>query len=103
MLLKRAEGKQPLWWGLFKEFSNITPNDVVLSKVVTIENKEPKEIRLFGKIFAKYTIVDVALSQYIMALDDSPFFNNVKLISSKTDMYSPIPAANFEIVCQLSY
>jgi len=102
-LLKKAEGKQPLWWGVFKELSNITPNEVILSKIITIENKEPKEIRLVGKIFAKYTIVDVALSQYIMALSDSPFFSNAQLVSSKTDMYSPIPAANFEIACQLSY
>jgi len=102
-LLKKAEGKQPLWWGVFKELSNITPDDVVLTRIVAAENKDPKEVRLVGKIFAKYTIVDVALQQYIMVLDDSPFFSNVQLVSSKTDMYSPVPAANFEIACQLNY
>lgn len=101
-LLQKAKGKQPLWWGLFKELSNITPKDVVMQKM-SVEQGEPKKIRLIGKIIAKYTIVDLALSQYIMVLGDSPYFSTVQLILSKTDMYSPVPAATFEIVCQLSY
>jgi type IV pilus assembly protein PilM len=102
-LLDKAKGKQPFWAGVFKELSNITPREVILQKVNTITTKEPKEIHLFGKIFAKYTIVDLALSQYLMVLDESPFFSKVELLNSKTDMYSPIPAAEFEIVCQLNY
>jgi hypothetical protein len=101
-LLQKVKGKQPLWWGLFKEISNITSKDVILQKI-SVDSGEPKKLRMMGKIFAKYTIVDLALSQYIMSLDDSPYFSSVQLVSSKTDMYSPIPAANFEIVCQLSY
>lgn len=101
-LLQKAKGKQPLWWGLFKEISNITPKDVILQKI-SVEPGEPKKIKLTGKIFAKYTIVDLALSQYIMVLDDSPYFYSVQLVNSKTDMYSPVPAAHFEILCQLSY
>jgi hypothetical protein len=102
-LLEKAAGKQPIWWGVLKELSNLTPPGVILQKITTIEAKEPKEIRLRGKIFAKYTIVDLALSQYLMALDESPYFSRVELVFSKTDMYSPIPAANFEILCLLSY
>ena len=102
-LLEKAKGKQPFWWGLFKELSNISPREVILQRIITDSTKEPKEIHLFGKIYAKYTFVDMALSQYLMVLDESPFLNRVELISSKTDMYSPIPAADFEIVCQLNY
>lgn len=102
-LLESAKGKQPLWWGMMKELSNITPKDVILDKITTISAAEPKKIRLSGKIFAKYTIVDLALSQYLMILDESPFFDAVQLVSSTQDMYSPIPAANFEIDCQLKY
>lgn len=101
-LLQKVKGKQPLWWGLFRELSNITPKDVILQKI-TVDKSEPKKLKLTGKIFAKYTIVDLALSQYIMVLDDSPYFSSVQLVSSKTDMYSPVPAATFEILCQLSY
>ncbi|MBU1871175.1 MAG: pilus assembly protein PilM [Candidatus Omnitrophica bacterium] len=102
-LLEKAVGRQPLWWGMLKELSNITPGEVILSRIITSENKDPLEIRLLGEILAKYTTVDLALSQYLMALDESLFFVRVQLVSTQKDMYSAIPRANFEIVCQLSY
>ena len=102
-LLEQASGSQPLWYSVFKELSNITPKEVILSKITVVENKEPKELRLAGKIFSKYTLVDLELSQYLMVLGDSPFFSKVYLVSSEQDMYSPIPAANFEVVCRMKY
>lgn len=101
-LLEKAGGRQPFWWGIFKELSLITPKEVILQKITAQEAKEPREIRIQGKIFSKYTIVDLELSQYVMALDDSPFFR-AQLIDSKPDMYSPVPAAEFEISCALDY
>ena len=102
-LLSKAVGRQPLWWGIFKELSIITPQEVVLSKIITTEQKKPFEVHLVGEILAKYTTVDLALSQYLLALDESPFFSRVQLVSTEKDMYSVIPRANFEIVCQLKY
>ncbi|MFA6217419.1 MAG: pilus assembly protein PilM [Candidatus Omnitrophota bacterium] len=102
-LLEKAIGKQPLWWGVFKELSNITPKNVVLSMVSTEAAKEPKEIRLRGRIVSQYTIVDLALSQYQMVLEESPFFKDVVLVASEPDKYSSIPAATFEITCKLEY
>jgi Tfp pilus assembly protein PilN len=102
-MLDKVKGKQPYWWGVFKEISNITPKDVILQKINVVSDRQPKEIQLFGKIYAKYTIVDMALSQYVITLEESPFFENVKTVSTRNDMYSPIPAADFEIVCQLTY
>ncbi|TBR18290.1 hypothetical protein EPO66_01610, partial [bacterium] len=102
-MLEKAKGRQPLWWGILKDLSNSTPKEVLLQKIITTDTEEPKKIKLVGKIFAKFTIVDLALSQYMMALDDSPFFSNVELLGSKTDMYSAIPAAEFEISCTLNY
>jgi len=101
--LEQAKGKQPYWWGVLKELGNITPREAVLTRISSDPAREPKEIRLFGKIYARYTIVDIALSQYIMALEESPYFSRVEMVSSKNDMYSPIPAADFEIACQLNY
>ncbi len=102
-ILEKAKGRQPLWWGILKDLSNSTPKEVLLQKIITSDTEEPKKIKLVGKIFAKFTIVDLALSQYLMALDESPFFSNVELLGSKTDMYSAIPAAEFEISCTLNY
>lgn len=102
-VLERAGGRQPFWYGIFKELSNITSAEVILRRISLVENKEPKQIRLEGKIFSKYTIVDLELSQYTMSLEDSPFFYKVQIASSKPDMYSPIPAAEFEITAFLTY
>jgi type IV pilus assembly protein PilM len=102
-LLEKAKGKQPYWWGAFKEISLITPKEVILSRVSIDGQKEPKQIRIYGKIFARYTIVDVALSQYVIALEESPFFSDVKQENSTPDMYSAIPAATFEIVARMDY
>ena len=101
--LSMAKGKQPYWWGLFKELSQITPPGVIIQKIATVPGKTPQELHLTGKIFAKYSMVDLELSQYVLVLSDSPYFSHVELLSSKNDMYSPIPAADFEIVCQLNY
>ncbi len=101
-LLENASGRQPFWFGIFKELSNITPKEVILRRVSIAEEKSPAAIRLEGKIYSKYTTVDLELSQYIMNLEDSPFFSNIQF-SSVPDMYSPVPAADFEITCVLSY
>jgi type IV pilus assembly protein PilM len=102
-LLAMAKGKQPYWWGVFKELSNITPPEVIFQKITTVEGKTSKELHLVGKIFARYSLVDLELSQYVMVLSDSPYFAGVEVISSKQDMYSPIPAADFEIACKMNY
>ncbi|MDD5729571.1 MAG: PilN domain-containing protein, partial [Candidatus Omnitrophica bacterium] len=102
-LLDKAKGRQPLWSGVFKELSNVTPQEVIIKKITAVSNKEQKEIHIFGRITAKYTNIDVALSQYVMSLDESPFFSSVEMVSSTKDMYSAVPAANFEIVCKLVY
>ncbi len=102
-ILASAKGKQPYWWGVFKELSRITPKGVILGKVEAVSGKTPQELRIFGRIFAKYNLVDLELSQYILVLSDSPYFSHVELISSKNDMYSAAPAADFEISCTMKY
>ncbi|MCX5708711.1 MAG: pilus assembly protein PilM [Candidatus Omnitrophica bacterium] len=102
-LLVMAKGKQPYWWGLLKELSHITPAEAIIQKITTVPGKVPQELRIAGKIFAKYSLVDLELSQFVLVLSDSPYFSHVEMVSSKNDMYSPIPAADFEIVCQLNY
>ena len=99
-LLEKTNVKQPYWWGLLKELSIITPEEVILTRI-SVENI--KSMKIEGKISAKYTIVDVELQNYVAALDDSPYFEQVKVTSSKPDMYSAIPSATFIIECQVSY
>lgn len=102
-LLEQARGRQPFWWAILKELSNITPDEVVLRKLRVEQLKDPKEIRIEGKIYAKYTNVNLELSQYQITLEDSPYFSRVQQVACETDMYSPVPMADFELVCQLTY
>lgn len=102
-LLANAGSRQPNWTGALKELSNITSDEIVLSRITAGEDKEPGGLRLEGKISSRYAIVDVALMQYVLALEESPYFSRARLVSSTQDMYSAVPAADFEIICQLTY
>jgi len=101
-LLKKAMGPQPLWWGILKELSNITPEEIVLSRL-EIEPKIPKQMYLEGEVVGEYTRLDLIISQFTLNLSDSPYFSNVRLISSERAMFSTVPKAKFGIVCELVY
>lgn len=101
-LLVKAIGRQPLWWGVLKELSNITPEEITLNKL-EIEAKNPKKMHLEGEVISEYTNLDLIISQFTLNLSDSPYFSNVRLVSSEREMFSAIPKARFEIVCDLVY
>ncbi len=106
-LLANAIGPQPLWWGILKELSNITPEGVALRKIRIVKKSKGRQIHISGEIFAEYTSIDLIVTQYYMALEDSPYFAHVRPPENKDlyarDPYSPVPKANFEIVCDLVY
>jgi Tfp pilus assembly protein PilN len=102
-LLEAAMGRQPSWYGVIKELSNITPQEIVLSQLSLLEGSSPLKLVLVGSIFPSYTTIDMALSQYLLALDESPFFDEVELVSTTRDVTSPVPKAKFEIICRLVY
>jgi len=102
-LLENAIGRQPLWMGVLKELSNITPQGMALRHLKVERKGKGRKLYLAGEVLAEYTTIDLAISQYLVALDDSPFFTNVKLVSTERDVYSPIPKADFEIECDLVY
>ncbi|MBU1006474.1 MAG: type IV pilus assembly protein PilM [Candidatus Omnitrophica bacterium] len=102
-LLEKAVGRQPLWWGVLKELSQINPEGVTLDRLTVVKGQRPLKLRLAGGIVPSYTTIDLVLSQYLMALDESPFFENVELVSQIRDTYSPTPKARFEIILKLVY
>lgn len=103
-LLDTARGRQPQWLGVMKELSMIVPSTITITKISTEEEKQPVRIRLSGVIFPpQYTIVDLALSQFVLSLEESPYFRQVELVSSKKNVYSSVPSTDFEIVCTLNY
>ena len=100
-LLNQAVGRQPLWWGVLKELSIITPAEVTLHNLTVQSGRVPKKMEIVGVVVSEYTNLDLAISQYTLGLSESPFFTNVELVSSERDVYSPVPRALFQITCDL--
>lgn len=101
VLLKQAVGKQPLLWGVMKELSNITPGEVTLHRLSIAAGEFPRKMVLVGEVMSEFTNLNLALSQYTINLEDSPYFSNVKLISQDRDQYSSTPKSAFELSCEL--
>jgi len=88
---------------VLKELSALTPEWISLERVELITSSTPLKLKIQGQISSTYTSIDLSLSQYLLALDESVFFDNVKLVSKTQDVYSGLPRAKFEIICQLVY
>jgi len=101
--IRDIQAKQPLWGGVLKELSALTPEWISLERVELITSSTPLKLKIQGQISSTYTSIDLSLSQYLLALDESVFFDNVKLVSKTQDVYSGLPRAKFEIICQLVY
>ena len=102
-LLEKAVGRQPLWTGLLKELSHITPDDITLTEIAIVPAVQPRQLRIVGEIVPKFTSAEIAFAQYQISLEDSPFFENVKPVHMKKDPFSVTPKATFELTAQLTY
>ncbi|MBI3333424.1 MAG: pilus assembly protein PilM [Candidatus Omnitrophica bacterium] len=101
-LISQALKRRPLWTGILKELSRITPQGIRLTSIETMEGAFPLKIRISGEIIPTYTSVEVLYSQYQLILEKSPFLSEIQL-AMKKDMYSPVPRATFELTCRLVY
>ncbi len=100
-LLTRAIGRQPLWLGVLKELSVITPTQVSLQRFEVKPGDAHRQLTIVGEVVSEYANLDLTLSQYTLSMSDSPYFANVKLVSSERDVYSPVPKAVFKMTCDL--
>ncbi len=87
---------------MFKELSAVTPEEVTLVRLEVPQSGQ-RQLIIHGRISSRNMLLDLALSQYIAALEDSPFFRDVRLVTQRPDMFSAVPAAEFQIVCMLEY
>ena len=63
--------------------------------------ESPKKLLITGEVVSEYAHLDLAIGQYTMNLKESPFFARVEPPTIERDIYSPVPKANFQIVCEL--
>lgn len=77
--LDRFSAQQPLWAGLFKELAVLTPPTVTL-QAVTVD--AGTTIDLTGHVSAADREGQGTIARFMSALQDSPFFTHLTLISS---------------------
>lgn len=95
---RTLKNQVPLYY-VFKALSSFIPRAVYLENLV-IKDKA-SNLRMGGIILETSESSEVTLANFIKALEDSPFFNNVYLVSSQDTDVSGKQALEFEISCKL--
>ena len=94
-LISRLE-RQPLWYGVLKEISNIVPESIALDSIRSVLLSD-KRIGL--NIKGHLAVEELTFSKFLISMDDSPFFEDVVLISRKEEG----GRISFELRCGLIY
>ncbi len=102
-LIAQVVSRQPLWEGMVKELSRITPDGVRLISLTTIPDSQPLRLRIQGEILPTYSSVEVLYSLYQLTLEKSAFFSDIQLVEMRKDVHSAVPRASFEVTCRLVY
>jgi hypothetical protein len=102
-LISQTVSRQPLWEGVVKELSRITPEGVRLIQLSTVPDAFPVRLKIEGEILPTYSSVEVLYSLYQLTLEKSPFFSEIQLVEMRKDVQSAVPRASFEVTCRLVY
>ena len=89
--------RQPNWKGILKEFSRITPPTVVLYKIVSLEGEGLQRILCSGRVHDPDSFLHSGATQFIVEIENSPFFKDVEKISEDIDK------GTFSFRCTLIY
>ncbi len=89
--------RQPNWKGIMKEFSRITPPTMVLSGILTLEGEGPQRILCSGQVLHPEAALRAGVTQFIVQVENSPFFREVEKISEDIDN------GTFSFSCTLIY
>ena len=100
-LYQHISGIQPQWENLFKEISLIAPGNLYLDSLDIRTVSDKMIMSLKGVIFGGETPVDSALSDFLVKLENSPFFRNINLISSEKGKILEQKAVNFYITTEV--
>jgi len=97
---QKIKGGHPYLRGGLKEIANSLPSYVVLNRIVL--GKGSRDLYLFGTIFGtENQPTETLLGNLIESFEESPFFLEVKLVSTQRDETFDQPANNFEISCRM--
>ncbi len=89
--------RQPNWKGILKEFSRITPPSIVLSEIISMEGEGLQQILCTGRVLQREASLHSGVTQFIVQVENSPFFKDVEKISEDID------GGTFSFSCTLIY
>jgi len=89
--------RQPNWKGILKEFSRITPASILLSEIISLEGEGLQRILCTGRVLEKEASIASGVTQFIVKVENSPFFKDVEKISEDIDQRT------FSFSCTLIY
>lgn len=84
---------------VFKALSNITPRTIYLEDLIISDSAST--LAMEGIASETAYMAETALTEFIKSLEDSPFFNDVYLVSSKDIDISGKKALEFKINCKI--
>ncbi|MBN2057502.1 MAG: pilus assembly protein PilM [Candidatus Saganbacteria bacterium] len=82
---------------IFRELSRLIPQSVF----VNVLNLTPSELHLWGTAIGKYDTAENILSQFVIALSTSDYFQEIRLIQAIKNYDYIDDAFNFEIVAEI--
>jgi len=89
--------RQPNWKGILKEFSRITPPTAILSEIISQEGEGLQRILCSGRVHDPDSSLHSGATQFIVEVENSPFFKDVEKISEDIDK------GTFSFRCTLIY
>ncbi len=90
-------GRRPNWRGILKEFSRITPANVVITGIMTLKGEGAQRILCSGRVIDSNVSPQTGVTQFIVRVENSPFFKEVEKISEDIDR------GTFSFSCTLIY
>jgi type IV pilus assembly protein PilM len=82
---------------LFREISRVVPSSVYIDTL----NMTPAKLRIWGTVIGVGDTAENVMSQFVLALSSSDYFENVKLIQALKNYDYVQNAFNFEIVADI--
>lgn len=98
---------------VMKEISLITPSEIVLNSVsidkkksLSLQGPSPQEgpmlfLEITGAVFGNAGLQGSVLTQFLLALEESPFFKLPRILKQSTEVDGGMPRLNFTMECQM--
>lgn len=92
----------PDWVGILKELSNVTPQEIILEDLESGKDDEGNFIFLEGNVVTDIGSLNLVFNQFIQDLENSAYFKEVRIITTKQISSEFINQLNFQLKCYLN-